>query len=320
MIDFRYHIVSIVSIFIALAVGVVLGAGPLQQQLGETLSQQVTQLRQDKADLRTQLDVVQKSRDAGETFATDVTDELVAGRLTGRSVVLVLLPGADSSPVDDLAKALAAAGAKVTGNVEIKASWTDPRPEKIDQRERLDQTLAPQVGLSSASGTLEQRLAGLLAKALVAPSGPEAARRSAQSTRALTGLEDAGLVSVQGGAVAPATLAVVVSGRPDPGTAQPVTAANLSGWSALANGLDGASNGTVIVGPVESAQPGGVIGVVRDDDAVARWVSTVDDLGLSMGRVAVVLALGEQGDGKAGHYGTGPGADDLLPKIPVDPS
>ena len=30
MINFRYHVVSIIGIFIALAVGVVLGAGPLQ--------------------------------------------------------------------------------------------------------------------------------------------------------------------------------------------------------------------------------------------------------------------------------------------------
>ena len=33
MIDFRYHIVSIVSIFMALAVGIVLGAGPLEGEL-----------------------------------------------------------------------------------------------------------------------------------------------------------------------------------------------------------------------------------------------------------------------------------------------
>ena len=38
MIDFRYHLVSIISIFMALAVGIVLGAGPLQGQIGDTLN------------------------------------------------------------------------------------------------------------------------------------------------------------------------------------------------------------------------------------------------------------------------------------------
>ena len=33
MINFRYHVVSIIGIFMALAVGVVLGAGPLQRTI-----------------------------------------------------------------------------------------------------------------------------------------------------------------------------------------------------------------------------------------------------------------------------------------------
>ncbi|HUV47611.1 MAG TPA: copper transporter, partial [Actinomycetes bacterium] len=33
MIDFRYHIVSIVAIFMALAVGIVLGSGPLKDDI-----------------------------------------------------------------------------------------------------------------------------------------------------------------------------------------------------------------------------------------------------------------------------------------------
>ena len=56
MIDFRYHLVSIVSIFMALAVGIVLGAGPLKGQIGDTLSAEVTALRDDRAALRTELE------------------------------------------------------------------------------------------------------------------------------------------------------------------------------------------------------------------------------------------------------------------------
>ncbi len=55
LIDFRYHLVSIVSIFLALAVGIVLGAGPLKGELGDTLNKEVAGLRQDKADLNQQL-------------------------------------------------------------------------------------------------------------------------------------------------------------------------------------------------------------------------------------------------------------------------
>ena len=51
MIDFRYHLVSLISVFLALAVGVVLGAGPLQNSLGTALNDQVTSLRADSPGL-----------------------------------------------------------------------------------------------------------------------------------------------------------------------------------------------------------------------------------------------------------------------------
>ncbi|MDU2059289.1 MAG: copper transporter, partial [Dermabacter sp.] len=38
MIDFRYHLVSLVAVFLALAIGIVLGAGPLRDGVGQTLT------------------------------------------------------------------------------------------------------------------------------------------------------------------------------------------------------------------------------------------------------------------------------------------
>ena len=44
MIDFRYHVVSLVSVFLALAVGIVLGAGPLNEGISTGITDQVQQL------------------------------------------------------------------------------------------------------------------------------------------------------------------------------------------------------------------------------------------------------------------------------------
>ena len=52
MIDFRYHIVSLISVFLALAVGIILGAGPLQGAIGDQLTGQVEQLRTERNELR----------------------------------------------------------------------------------------------------------------------------------------------------------------------------------------------------------------------------------------------------------------------------
>ena len=56
VIDFRYHIVSLISVFLALAVGIALGAGPLKETIGDTLTGQVDALRAEKDELRTELD------------------------------------------------------------------------------------------------------------------------------------------------------------------------------------------------------------------------------------------------------------------------
>ncbi|MFZ2511508.1 MAG: copper transporter, partial [Gordonia sp. (in: high G+C Gram-positive bacteria)] len=56
------------------------------------------------------------------------------------------------------------------------------------------------------------------------------------------------------------------------------------------------------------AQGGAPIAVVRADPALAKALSTVDDIAEQPGRVTVVLAAGAIKDGKVGAYGTGPGA------------
>lgn len=68
MINFRYHIVSLTAVFLALAVGIVLGAGPLQNNIAEglnsTLTQEVSDLRADKSRLNGELATSQRVRSA----------------------------------------------------------------------------------------------------------------------------------------------------------------------------------------------------------------------------------------------------------------
>ena len=130
MIDFRYHLVSLVSVFLALAVGIVLGAGPLKGTIADTLSSSVDQLRAEAANLRTQRDTAQTAADNRDTFTTSVLPVLVGGQLPGDRIVLITLPGADNDAVKPLTQALTDAGATVTGQIDIKEAWTDPAKAK----------------------------------------------------------------------------------------------------------------------------------------------------------------------------------------------
>ena len=87
MIDFRYHLVSIVAVFLALAIGIVLGSTELQ---GSTLDA----LRTASNSLRSQLSAVSAQRDglvqqasANDAFLQTAEPKLLSGMLTGKRIV-----------------------------------------------------------------------------------------------------------------------------------------------------------------------------------------------------------------------------------------
>jgi hypothetical protein len=308
VIDFRYHLVSLVSVFLALAVGIVLGAGPLRESIGDTLTQQVNALRQEKDSLRGDVATKNASIEHRDDFITAVTPRLVDGMLTNRTVAIVRLPGVDDAAVDSLVNVLGTAGATVTSRVELTGAWTDP--EKAEARQQLETQLTAGVPGGVPGEDPQTRLGALLARALL--SGAAGPAPVDQASRAvLKGLDNGDLVNVDGNVNNLADLAlVVVPGVPEASgqQAQPTPSGDVSKvYVTLARSLD-AVGGTVVSGPASAATKGGLIQAVRKDDAASREVSTVDSGGTPMGEVAAAAALDEQADGKTGHYGSGDGA------------
>jgi hypothetical protein len=83
----------------------------------------------------------------------------------------------------------------------------------------------------------------------------------------------------------------------------------------FATQLDRSGAGAVLAGRPGSADGDGPIGVVRVDTAATSLLSTVDDVSTAAGRVATVLALAEQEQGRAGRYGTAGSAQAVVPRI-----
>ncbi|SDQ51135.1 copper transporter [Quadrisphaera sp. DSM 44207] len=337
MIDFRYHIVSLVSVFLALAIGVVLGAGPLRESIGATLTDQVDALRQDTEDLRQALANREAEVADREAFVQAVAPALVSGRLAGRSAVVVTLPEADGEQVEAVTEALTGAGATVTGQVGLEPAWVDP--DQAAFRSSLAAQLAPagepqDIGQDAGQNTGQdteqegagagRELADLLAGALVVPPGPGpdggAAAPSASVLEALAGGE---LVSVEGELSGRADTAVVVGGAPvddagqdaaDTAEAEDAEDAAAQEWLPVVTALDARSSGSVVTAPLASEE-GGVLAAVRSGDGI-DGPSSVDSLGTTMGPVTTVLALREQLDGGSGQYGSGDGATAVVPPLP----
>jgi hypothetical protein len=312
VIDFRYHLVSIISIFLALAVGIVLGAGPLQSNLGSTLGDQVISLRTEKQALNDKLTQANKLVAADNEYAAGVTPRLVSGRLTGHGVVIVVLPAAESNLVDSVTSVLNESGAELRGTVTLQPEWFDPTTAA--ERSTIAAQAATDLELP-ANPDGDVQLREVLAKLVVseAPIEPTPERVSA-----LAALSDGGLIQTDEPQLVTADLVVVVSG--DYSGTQEVVDDRSAGLRDLAKRLLMASRTTIVVGgaPVQAAgQPvtSDAVSAIRSSKDTSSLISTVDHARDGMGPSTVILALEAQLAHQVGHYGVAADATAVVPEV-----
>ncbi|HEX3649166.1 MAG TPA: copper transporter [Pseudonocardiaceae bacterium] len=309
MISLRYHVVSIGAVFLALALGVLLGSTSLSDSLLSGVSGQQDQLGQQVTDLQAQRNALNARLGADDRFATGIGPLAVRGLLSQRTVVLITTPNATQSDTDGLAELLKASGAQVTGRLQLTDAFSDPN--RADQLDNLVTQLIPagaQLPVASDAGTLTGGLLGDLV--LLNRTTTKAQATAAERSAALSGLASAGFIKpVQ--QLQPAQLAVVLTGGAQAGTSAGDRATMLARF---ATQLQKAGAGTVLAGGAGSATGSGPLGVVRADDSANSILSTVDDVDTAAGRVVAVLALQDQLNGKPGAYGTAGNASAPVPR------
>lgn len=318
MIDFRYHLVSIVSIFLALAVGIVLGAGPLQGELGDTLSNEVAGLRKDKADLNEQLSQAAAGTEAREAYIGETNPLVLADALAGQRVAVVVLPGADSAVVESTPATLASAGATVVSTTTVSDGWVSADEAVVAARDSAVREAASSAGVDVGdSGSVSPRdvlLAALLARP--ATDATDAVEPQAART-ALDTLAEADLLDVAAEQFEMADLVVVVAGTSNQGEVEAQEAA-ADRWVDLSIALDAQASGSVVVGETSTVEDGvDVLASVRNDETAREGVSTVDNAGSALGQASTVHGLVEQRAGETGQYGLADGADAAFAPVPA---
>jgi Copper transport outer membrane protein, MctB len=325
MIDFRYHLVSIVAVFLALAIGIILGATQLQpttqrelDNQSKTESQQINSLHSQNRSLESQLR-------SSQAFATANAPAVLAGQLTGQRVVLVTAPGADGSIATGITTALTQAGAKVTGQVAVQSQFFGTTSGDESTLDSLARRLTP-VGfdppdppaqLASDSKIAAQLTAAELmafalgTQAVTGTAGQPAQNSSglttAQAGQILKGFADQGFLQVSPASGAttlePATLAVVVipSNPPQAGDADPANLALIS----VAYQLRMASRAVVVAGSLTGSGPGSAIDELINGNTGAQ-LSSVDDADFEQGQITVAQVLaGLLAGQKPAAYGVG---------------
>lgn len=296
MIDFRYHIVSIVAIFFALGAGVVLGAGPLKGTGSEIVQSQADKDRAALEDARADLIQAKALDKYRDDYVAKVTTGLTDGKLTGKKIVVVTMPSADNDMTNSIQDALEAAGGQVTTRVSLDAKLFDPGQRQLVES-LVNELVTADITFDPDSNTY-QRAGTLLARGIAARE--EGKPVDTEATRILSGMTGSKLVSLKPTPKDRASLVVVVAAKP------PTPAPDNSSYNDavdFAEGLDQGSGGAVVAGVPESAQNGGMLKSLRGDSAATKILSTVDVANIPSGQMTVVFALVEQAGGKAGQYG-----------------
>ncbi|MEX0789706.1 MAG: copper transporter [Actinomycetota bacterium] len=290
MITFRYHVVTLVAVFMAIGLGVLFGATFIDQNIVDGLRASQARLGDRNEALRGQIVDIQNENDALQTFTRSTRDIVVRGALADVPVVLVTFESTPGAALDAVRETLALAGARAEGQLTLS--------DRLDLGSAENrQQLANALNSSSTD-------AASLSEELVAQLGTAV---SGQNPEFLTRLLEAELAS------APIALPPVVT---DPPPAIVIVGGQVSREVndriavPLARLL---GSGTTVAAVAESGIDLQTLKPLRDDSDLR--IVTVDSIETALGQSA--LAVGLQGalTGQYGHYGRGEGATTALPEF-----
>jgi hypothetical protein len=315
MINLRYHIVSLVAVFLALGLGIVMGSTVIDRVTVDALNNNLDDVRRSVGTIREENRRLGDQVKQGQDFAVTTRDELLRGHLRNIPVMVVAVAGIDRRPVDAVRQALVGAQATMEGTIwftskmrlandgDVRALATAldlplTSPEVV-RRQALAKVAAARETASADAGPL----AALQNAGFLTYEGPPPTTTTSGAQPATTGTIPSSLASLP----LANTRYLVVSGAGaevgDDVVAVPLVQAYAQ------------ASGRVVAAESGVDSDGGravFVGLLRGDPAFGR-LSTVDNIESPMGQSAAVLALEDLGVPRFGHYGVGPGAQRILP-------
>jgi hypothetical protein len=277
----RYHAASLAAVFIALAIGILIGIG-LAGDVVSTASEELeNSLRSDLDEAESRVDALEGDLNRAQEYSDRTYPALVADRLPGSSVAVIGLGGLPPETVEAIEEAVDPAGARVSalGVVDVPPD-TDALADAAPSR----------------FGGVRRGGAGLEELARAAGAGLIGGSELVDQLRGA-------LFSRFSGSLAEVDRVVFVATIPEDLEAEQEAAADR-----LVGGLiDGARRSSA-----------GVAGAERTDDDPTTLgafggagIPTVDHVDLPAGRASLVFAL----LGAGGDYGTKEEADSYLPEL-----
>ena len=308
MIDFRYHLISLIAVFLALGLGILMGSVVLSEKYVERLENRVAQFEEEVDARREEVSELNDRIDSFQEFALESQPRLIDGALAGEEVVLFETDGTDDAFLETLSETVEQAGGTVASTITLTDRFAlSDQPERDQLALILGSPLgeAPELR-TRAGGLLGTRAAGAAAFRVGPGSG------GAQTQRLMSlleSLEDEGFIGISSSEEMPipAGASFVVAG----GSTEERFEGAVELSKALALGLTERERAVLVAEPTTSVWE--LVQEVRDDGQLSAAVSTADHAETVPGRVAVVLGLDMAIEGLLGHYGVADGASGVIP-------
>ncbi len=304
MVNFRFHLVSITAVFLALAAGITIGAGVVDRATVDRIEGQLRDVAERREATNSENDRLRTDVDRWAQFSDQAATQVLEGRLSGATVFMVATTGVDRQLIEQTRDILNAAGAAVDGTLWFTGRWRLGDGEEARQ-------LAGILDAAPTTRPSDLRAAGLI--------GVTTAWGAGDSGPLVAALVDGGFLEFE--ASPSTTVPLVQLPRPDSlfvvisGDGADVPTADLA--RPLVEGMSAAGLPVLAAQPTRLVDPGAEGGVepppefvmsLRADPALASRITTVDNVDDLRGRVATVLALDQLRSGRTGHYGFGPDA------------
>lgn len=308
MIDFRYHLISLIAVFLALGLGILIGSVVLSEKYVQRLENRVAQFEEEVDARRLEVSELNDRLDSFQEFAVEAEARLLAGALAGEEVVALQTDATDEALVEGLAEAVEEAGGTLASTITLTDSFALTEQAQLEELALIlgsTATEAPELR-AEAAALLGQRIAAVAASRVDAAFGDVAAQRLMLLMRAL---EEGGFIGVSTSeqTPVPAGASFLVAG----GSSEDPFEGAVALTKALALGLSDRDRAVMVVEP--STTTWQLVQAVRQDGGLNAAVSTADHAETVPGHVAVVLGLEMTIDGLLGHYGVADGASGVIP-------
>jgi hypothetical protein len=299
----RSRLVVLAGALLLLALGIAVGAGPLQHGAAareRDLARQKTKV----VDRDHRIEELLAANSLGSAYAGATAPRVVAGTLSARKVALVSLPGVESATVDQLAELVRSAGGEVTARVGLEPSLLAASGRGLlDALTSQMVTQTPGLSVPSDASAFE-RLGVLLARAIGVPASAHATAAAYDPTAIsiISGLEAAKVIA-KAEVTARAGLTLVVLPAATSSQTDPAAAAVLTSYVTQAP--------SVVAGPAGSARSHGLLTLLRANSGFTA--GTVDSVETAVGRIIATLALAARTRGVQGDYGVVGTVDAAVP-------